>query len=1033
MAVSRSIPDSRIQPDPHQREAIEHVHGPMLVLAGAGTGKTTVLIRRIAQLIRDGHARRPDAILALTYTDNAAKEMLDRAKRELRGSNSDGLQVCTFHAYCNELLKRCGRGFDVLLDKDLWILLRRNLRELHLNHYIRAANTAKFLDDLLEFMRRCQDELVGPQQYAEYVRRIENGELPVPRVAKSKDADEITDEEAIGRCREIAFVFETVERMLRERNLGTFGHMILRANELLGEDAALLERERARARFILIDEFQDANFAQIKVLEKLAGPVWVGNSCPTSAGEGARATQAQQNIFAVGDPDQGIYRFRGASSGAFELFQKHFAGSKLVVLNKNRRSTTPILKCAYALISQNPEFSLMAEAGPVSAEETLTSPNPAEAAGTRTQYRRVPLISARDQQDAKNATRRAPVDAVLVTGNFMEATDLVSTLIERRRQSRCEWKDIAILYRMHHHRDELAAELARNKIPFSIEGMDVLDTPDVRDLLACLGAVVSDTDSAALFRVAAFRQFSVDPNELRSALRALPRDNTASIASVLSRLKGGDTIVETMRQAREQTAGNKTYSALLSLVRHFQVPRSSAVDTILQFSNQWEKSPITKTGEPGEFLEYLDYFREARGTIPLPAREEENAVKLMTVHSAKGLEFDHVFILRAIKGSFPVHYREPLIELPAELRNSGVPGQDEKRVCEQEERRLFYVAMTRARDTLSIYGQFGRGQTDSTPPGYLRELLKHQEMRGWLKQRTCREFQTDIFGAAEAVSRLGEWIGLPPSSDLAATLSASAIQHYETCPLQFKLEREWRIPSEASAALQYGACMHRVLLTYYDSVRWDRPLSEPDLIELFRNELASAGFSDHYQRELYEQKGITELREFLAISGQLKPEVLHTEERFSVKIAPTTLVGRIDRIDRASDCSRDHETGSSVIITDYKTGRPRSQEDADESLQLSLYALAARENWGYRAERLVFHNLEGNTTVSTERTDLQLDQARLHVEDIAGKIAAGKFDPTPGFHCSWCAYRVLCPKTEKRVPKMEAKPPAAQATSVSAQ
>src|SRR5206468_2624274 len=99
MAVSRSAPDSRIRPDPQQREAIEHVAGPMLVLAGAGTGKTTVLIQRIAHLIREGHAR-PDEILALTYTENAAKEMAERARRELRGSNSDGLQVCTFHAYC---------------------------------------------------------------------------------------------------------------------------------------------------------------------------------------------------------------------------------------------------------------------------------------------------------------------------------------------------------------------------------------------------------------------------------------------------------------------------------------------------------------------------------------------------------------------------------------------------------------------------------------------------------------------------------------------------------------------------------------------------------------------------------------------------------------------------------------------------------------------------------------------------------------------------------------------------------------------
>jgi DNA helicase II / ATP-dependent DNA helicase PcrA len=969
MAVSKGASSSKFQPDSQQREAIEHVSGPMLVLAGAGTGKTTVLIRRIANLIREGHAR-PDEILALTYTNNAADEMRQRVESELRGVDSNGLQVGTFHAYCNELLKRCGRDFKVLDDPQLWIFLRRNIRELKLNYYVRAASIGEFLKDLLEFMRRCQDELVEPEQYRAYVERIDRGELPVPRVGKSKKAKELTDEEARGRCHEIAFVFETVECMLRENNFGTFGHMILHAHQLLSDDPALLKTERARAKFILIDEFQDANFAQIKILQLLSGDT--------------------HNIFAVGDPDQGIYRFRGASSGAFELFQRQFADSKLVVLNKNRRSTTPILKCAHAIITQNPQFSLGSHAGT---------------------YHRTPLISARDEEDSLKAEKRLPVQAVLVTGNFMEATDLVATMIERRRQSRCSWKNIAVLYRTHIHRDEVAAELARNNIPFSIEGLDVLDTPEVRDLLACLGATISDADSAALFRLSALRQFSIDPSELRTAIKALPRDTTATMALVLSRINGGDAVIQTLRQARTETAGNKVYAVLLALIRIFQLPRAQAVEALLRFSKEWEGSPITQSGEPGEFLEYLDYFREARGTICLPAADEDNSVKLMTAHAAKGLEFDHVFILRVIKGSFPNYYREPLIEIPAELRNSGLADADEKVVCEQEERRLFYVAMTRARDTLNIYGQFGRGQTDKTPPGFLREMLKNRELRGWLTQRTCREFQTDIFAAAQTLSsRLEEWVALPPATDFSALLSASSIQHYETCPLQFKLEREWRIPAEASGALQYGGCMHRVLLTYCDSVRWERALSETELIDRFRMEIANAGFSDHYQRELYEQRGITELRAFVAASTQAKPEVLHTEERFSVKIGPTMLVGRIDRIDRAAD--------GAVVITDYKTGRPRSQEDADDSLQLSLYALAARETWGYRSERLVFHNLDGNSVVSTQRSDIQLDEARLHVEDIAAQIADGKFEPKTGFHCTWCSYRNLCPKTEKRIPEL---------------
>ena len=197
----------------------------MLVLAGAGTGKTTVLIQRIANLIREGHAR-PDEILALTYTDNAAEEMQSRVRAELEGTNIDGLQACTFHAWCNDCCSGAAQGSACSTTRICGCILRRRIRDLRLKYFVRAANVSQFLDDLLEFMRRCQDELVGPEQYADYVARLERGEIPLPRVAKSKKQAELEDGEILDRCREIARVFATVEDMLREKNLGTFGHMI---------------------------------------------------------------------------------------------------------------------------------------------------------------------------------------------------------------------------------------------------------------------------------------------------------------------------------------------------------------------------------------------------------------------------------------------------------------------------------------------------------------------------------------------------------------------------------------------------------------------------------------------------------------------------------------------------------------------------------------------------------------------------------------------------------------------------------------
>jgi superfamily I DNA/RNA helicase len=454
-------------PDDRQREAVEHAHGPMLVIAGAGTGKTSVLIHRIARLVQAGHAR-PEQVLALTYTVAAAGEMRERVRKLL------GVEIAatTFHDYCFGLLIRAGKKFDVLDDKDLWIYLRKRIHQLHLQHYVKAANVGKFLFDLLEFLSRCHDELVTPENYADYVGRLERGESVLHRVAKSKE--KLSDAEMLARCQEISGVFATTERWLREANYGTFSHMITRAHELLTTDQKTLAEERERAKFIMVDEFQDANFAQLEILAALAGE--------------------SANIFGVGDPDQGIYRFRGASSAAFQLFRQHFPQTKLVVLGKNRRSTTPILQCAFALVDKNPAVFASNEAGPGGIV-----------------YRRSPLQSAREEEanTAGRSLAPIPVEAIAFAGKAAEAPDVGRAIEETRRHSRCKWTDFAVLYRSHSHRDEVARELAEREIPYSIENMDVSDTPEVRDLFACVSAVADMGDDANLFRVAALPQFNV--------------------------------------------------------------------------------------------------------------------------------------------------------------------------------------------------------------------------------------------------------------------------------------------------------------------------------------------------------------------------------------------------------------------------------------------------------------------------------------------------------------------------------------------
>ena len=956
----------------------------MLVIAGAGTGKTTVLTQRVANLIREGHAR-PDEILALTYTDNSAAEMLARVRGELQGTPTDGLQACTFHAWCNGLLHRYGAGFGVLDDKDLWVFLRRRIRDLRLQHFVRAANVGQFLDSLLEFMRRCQDELVGPAEYASYVERLQRGEIPLPRVAKSKAQADLENAEILERCQEIARVFATVENMLEEKNLGTFGHMITRAHQLLKGDPALLEAERLRTRFLLVDEFQDANFAQVEILALLAGQL--------------------ANVFAVGDPDQAIYQFRGASSEAFTLFAKTFPAAQVVVLGKNRRSLPPILGCAFGIVNENPPVF-----GRTQGKTHTPSPK-----GLSISYQRTPLESLRDEQ-AKQKGDIAPaplVEIVTWRDKEVEAADLARRIQKRHKELRCRWSEFAVLYRLHSHREELVRELSERGIPFSIEGLDVLDTPEVRDLVACLTAAVSPNDAASLFRVAALPQFAINPLDLRAAMRAMRRQDL-DLRVALGKLTGGPTALEAVANAHRELDkdGIRADAAVNMVIRRFGLPRSPLVDTFVNFVESWHKKAIAETGSPSEFLEYLDYFAQARGAISLP-RSHDDAVQLLTAHAAKGLEFQHVAVIRGSSTSFPSSYHEPLIAFPVDLRRSGAASTDDKTLHEEEERRLFYVAMTRAKDTLAIYANQGRGLKDPKPTKFLKEFMIHPAYRKFWFTRQAAAVQDALFAEEEQrialqQSNVAAWLLLPPSANFVTGLSASAIEIYEECPLRFKLEREWNLPRDVSASLHYGAAMHGVLRTFYDAQRYQREVTDDDLLEQFRSHLASAGIADRYQYELYLRLGHEQLRQFLECArGAPPPEVVETECRFDLQVGSAKLTGRIDRIDRTSP--------DTVAIVDYKTGKAKSQEDADESLQLSLYALAARETWGKRADRLIFHNLENNLSVCTTRNDAQLEEAKARVQKVADKIARGEFPPNPKYHCAFCPYRNLCPATEKMV------------------
>ncbi|MBZ5525601.1 MAG: ATP-dependent helicase, partial [Acidobacteriia bacterium] len=693
----------------------------------------------------------------------------------------------------------------------------------------------------------------------------------------------------------------------------------------------------------------------------------------------------------VGDPDQAIYRFRGASSAAFEEFQRRFPQTLGVTLDENQRSRGNVLRAAFSAIGANPD---------VRSESHIS-------------FQRVLLQSGRDRRDAQEGKLvfDEPVEVAISPSDDEEAAEIVRQIVNLRQRPPAG--SMVVLYRSHAHREKMMAHLAAHDIPFIVKGMDILNTPAVRDMLALTHAVANEADAGSLFRVCALPRFGMDAADLRQKLAAAAHEST--FRSILNSMEAGRRMLAEVQAAREFIVrkGLRVARALDYLAGQFDFSEADlTVQALLRFAVDWEKKPFIEDKTLPVFLEYLDVFEQGGGMIPLlsddqvtqAARRNPEAVQMMTIHGAKGLEFSHVWLLRVVSPSFPSQYRESLFEFPVQLRSSIAVGEN-KEINEQEERRLFYVAITRARDRLTIGSRPGRGQ-DSTPPGFLRPLLQQKSLAGVIDKREVTRSASGPL-AEPASSPVGSWMLMAPAfktDDL--KLSANAVESYSTCPLKFKLERDWEIPGETAAALQYGTAVHTVLKNYYDPRPGRVEMSADDVVAAFQREFAKAVFDDPVQRQLYEEQGAKHLRELVRTRPRSSVDVVATEASFGFTMGSLKVVGRIDRLDRVQ--------GNIVRVVDYKTGAPKTTKQADESLQLSIYAMGAAE-MNYNARELVFLNVNGNEEVVTGRSPSQLERARMKIEDAAAGIAAREFDPHPGIHCRWCEFQKLCPATEQRV------------------
>jgi DNA helicase-2/ATP-dependent DNA helicase PcrA len=965
-----------------QQRAITHGDGPLLVIAGAGTGKTRVITERIRHLLETDSSLLGENILGLTFTNKAAGEMKTRVVKAV-GERGKDVVLATFHSFCETILKEVDPNRLALESVDHWILLRRNLARLKLEKYRRLAEPGQFLNDFIQFFSRCQDELVSSKDYQAFADQLAD-ELQAEKHLLDEDTNKERAEH-VALQQEIARAYRASEEILRDKRAIAINGSIAEAVALLKSEPKRRRQLRERYKHILVDEFQDTNIAQLELLHLLS--------------DGAR------NIVVVGDNDQAIYRFRGASFGSFKLFLQRFTGwtegedstPYRVSLTHNYRSTPNILRVATQAIGMN-EVSL-------EFPKKLLHPNRAEGEKIRI----VELDSAES-----------------------EAT-WVADELDRLHKAGRRWREFAILYRQHAHRDLLVEQLSCRKIPFVISRLSILEHPLVRDVLAYLRLIAFPYDDIACARVLSAPAWHLAAADLvRLTERAAKKRGTA-LYDVLQAPQGElpfDPSPAACKELLEFLAGQRktmrrrtAREILGDLIEWLEVPQRAGtqdrkyVNQLSQFVKDWE--PKSDTRSLPEFLEYLEFFQQANGTVSLEDEAPGDAVQLMTVHGAKGLEFPHVFLLRVNSHAFPARDRAPLFEFPVRLMKEELPQGD---FHIQEERRLFYVALTRAEERLTLTTI---AEKKNRVPLFIEDIV----MDPAVKRRdvsvsapkvkpaeppadqAAPQTETELFPAGEAppkiFARIAQWAEVyHPSVPEPLKLSSSAVENYRKCPQQYAFSYLWSLKEGPRATLSFGSVMHATLKRFLEQLKKGSLLPFEEVQRIYETEWSSAGYEDAYQEAEYKKDGLEQLKVFYASIVAQAPNIVEQEKAFELPLEnDVILVGRMDQVNSLGR--------NDVEIVDYKTGKPKKEADVRKSLQLSIYALAARETFEWNPVRLVFHYLQDNSTLVTTRDAKQIADTERIIQEIAADIRAKHFPAKPGFACRSCAYALICPAHEE--------------------